>query len=428
MKVTEIFYRNKYWYVVAIHENDKRIELIKNNVLSKWSSTYRQWVFPKNEEARKFLKSIAKQPKRSVTFLILKGNRLRITCHPTQKGIEYIKSLSYYHYNSEYKHWTIPYTETIVVKLELLLKDGFIIDYIDKRKTKPKRSTKSTMLEEHHRKCPSIVIDKLKALRYSASTIKTYSNFLSIFFTYHYAYQPQEITNEMIRSYLRYLIQEREISESYQNQMINAIKFYYEKVLGGKQQTYFIDRPKKSKPLPIVLSQKETILLLKSISNLKHKTILTVIYSCGLRVSEIINLKLSSIYFEENKIHIVAGKGKKDRYVTIANRTKKLIQIYLKEYAPEYYLIEGQRGGKYTASSIQKFLKKQSYSIGISKNVTPHTLRHSFATHLLEKGISLRYIQYILGHESSKTTEIYTHITNTGIENIKNPIDDFDFD
>lgn len=396
-------------------------------MLSIWSSTYKQWMFPKNEEARKFLKSIAKQPKRSVTFLVLKGNKLRITCHPTQKGIEYIKSLSYYHYNSEYKHWTIPYTETIVVKLELLLKDSFIIDYIDKRRTKPKESAKLKMLEEHLLKCPSIVIDKLKALRYSASTIKTYSNFLSIFFTYHYAYQPQEITNEMIRSYLRYLIQEREISESYQNQMINAIKFNYEKVLGGKQHTYFIDRPKKSKPLPIVLSQKETISLLKTVSNLKHKTILTVIYSCGLRVSELINLKLSSIDLEQKKIHIVAGKGKKDRYVTIAERTMKLIVIYCKKYAPEEYLIEGQRGGKYTASSIRKFLTKYCIAARITKKVTPHTLRHSFATHLLEKGISLRYIQYILGHQSSKTTEIYTHITHTGIENIKNPLDDFDF-
>jgi site-specific recombinase XerD len=227
---------------------------------------------------------------------------------------------------------------------------------------------------------------------------------------------------------MRYLVQEREVSESYQNQMINAIKFYYEKVLGGTQHSYFIDRPKKSKPLPVVLSQKETIQLLKSISNLKHKTILTVIYSCGLRVSELINLKLSSIYLEESKIHIVAAKGKKDRYVTLAERTKKLIEIYTEKYAPEQYLVEGQKGGQYTASSIRKFLQKYSIDAQITKKVTPHTLRHSFATHLLEKGISLRYIQYILGHQNSKTTEIYTHITQTGIENIKNPLDDFDFE
>ncbi|MFK7750778.1 MAG: tyrosine-type recombinase/integrase [Kordia sp.] len=428
MKVTEIFYRNEYWYKVEIDKTDNRIELIKTYAYSKWYHKYKKWLIPKNETSRTFLKSIARQPKKEVTFIILKGNRLRITCHPTQEGIKFIKSLSYYYYNSEYKHWTIPYTEINIEKLESILKKQYQINYIDKREKRAKKPYKTQILNEHQRDCPDVVIDKLKALRYSESTIKIYKSFLSIFFTYHYAYQPQEITNEMIRAYMRYLVQEREISESYQNQMINAIKFYYEKVLGGKQQTYFIDRPKKSKPLPIVLSQKETILLLKSVSNLKHKTILTVIYSCGLRVSEIINLKLSSIYLEENKIHIVAAKGKKDRYVTIAKRTKKLIQIYLKEYAPEYYLIQGQRGGKYTASSIQKFLKKQSYSIGISKNVTPHTLRHSFATHLLEKGISLRYIQYILGHESSKTTEIYTHITNMGIENIKNPIDDFDFD
>ncbi|EDP97283.1 site-specific tyrosine recombinase/integron integrase [Kordia algicida OT-1] len=427
MKVTAVFYRNKYWYEVEIHRTDKRIELIKTYANSKWSQKNKKWLFPKNEASRTFLKSIARQSKKEVTFIILKGNRLRITCHPTQKGIKFIKSLSYYYYNSAYKHWTIPYTEINTDTLESILENNYKINYIDKREKRAKKSCKTKVLREHQRDCPNIVIDKLKALRYSESTIKIYKSFLSIFFTYHYAYEPQEITNEMIRTYMRYLVQEREISESYQNQMINAIKFYYEKVLGGKQQTYFIDRPKRSKPLPIVLSQKETIQLLKSIPNLKHKTILTVIYSCGLRVSELIDLKLSSIYLEENKIHIVAGKGKKDRYVTLAVRTKKLIKIYIKKYAPEHYLIEGQKGGKYATSSIQKFIKKYSNEAGLTKNVTPHTLRHSFATHLLEKGISLRYIQYILGHQNSKTTEIYTHITQTGIENIKNPLDDFDF-
>jgi len=428
MKVTEIFYRNEYWYEVEISKTDNRIELIKNYAYSKWSHEHKKWLFPKNKASRRFLKSIARQPKKEVTFIILKGNRLRITCHPTQEGIKFIKSLSYYYYSPEYKHWTIPFTKTNTDILESILKKQYKIKYIDKREKRAKKSYKTKLLSEHHRDCPNIVIDKLKALRYSESTIKIYKSFLSTFFTYHYAYQPQEISNEMIREYMRYLVQEREISESYQNQMINAIKFYYEKVLGGKQQTYFIDRPKKSKPLPVVLSQKETIQLFKSISNLKHKTILTVIYSCGLRVSELINLKLSSVYLEENKIHIVAGKGKKDRYVTLAKRTKKIITIYIKKYAPEQYLIEGQRGGSYTASSIRKFLNKYTLNAGITKKVTPHTLRHSFATHLLEKGISLRYIQYILGHQNSKTTEIYTHITQTGIENIKNPLDDFDFE
>jgi site-specific recombinase XerD len=428
MIVKEIFHRKEYWCAVDIKKTDKRFELIKAHPKSRWSNTYKQWLFPKDKFSRDFLKSIAKKHKKKVTFIILKGNRLRVTCHPTQRGIEFIKSLSYYYYNSQYKHWTIPYTASNIQKLESILEKHYTIDYIDHRQKRAKKPIKATILQEHYRQCPSVVIDKLKTLRYSESTIKIYKSFLSIFFTYHYAYEPQEITHEMIRAYMRYLVQEREVSESYQNQMINAIKFYYEKVLGGTQHSYFIDRPKKSKPLPVVLSQKETIQLLKSISNLKHKTILTVIYSCGLRVSELINLKLSSIYLEESKIHIVAAKGKKDRYVTLAERTKKLIEIYTEKYAPEQYLVEGQKGGQYTASSIRKFLQKYSIDAQITKKVTPHTLRHSFATHLLEKGISLRYIQYILGHQNSKTTEIYTHITQTGIENIKNPLDDFDFE
>lgn len=428
MNIIEITHRNKKWFALELPFKDERITLIKNQIGRYWSATHKKWLLPKNEASKIFLNTIIKHKKQEVTFIILRGNKLRITCHPTDKGIDFFKSLSYYHYNPKYKHWVIPYTQINIKTIESILHFTHIISYIDQRVSTIKKIERHKAIPQHYRSCPSIVFDKLKELRYSDSTIKTYTNFLSIFFTHHYMYQPNEITNDQVRAYMRHLVQEREVSESYQNQMINAIKFYYEKILGSSKQIYFIDRPKKSRSLPTVLSQEETIKLLKSITNIKHKTALTIIYSAGLRISELINLKINDIDFDKKRIHLIAAKGKKDRYVQLANRTDQLIHYYLKRYNPEVYMFEGFKGGKYSATSIQKFIKKYARDIGITKQITPHSLRHSFATHLLEKGIDLRYIQYILGHSSSKTTEIYTHITQVGINRITNPLDDFDFD
>ncbi len=439
MKVILLNHRNKEWYGITIPINDKRLELIKKINGRRWSKTQKMWLLPKNEENKTFLKTISiektntkKVQKKHVkvetvhTILILKGNRLRIPFYPTKKGIEFIKSLSYFRYDVANKYWTTVYTEKSINELlRILLESGIDPRIKDLRQKKAKMRIE--IPSEQIRKCPESVKQKLIEMRYSTSTIRTYENMLNQFFTYNYAYKPEEITNKQIREYLRYLIQEREVSESFQNQSINAIKFFYEKVLGGIKQTFYIDRPRKSKYLPTVLSQQETILLLQGIKNLKHKTIVTIIYSAGLRISELINLRKSDIDYDTNRIHIREAKGKKDRYVPLAERTKQLLLIYLKNYNPEIFVVEGARGGKYSPSSIQKFLHKYVREQGIAKHVTPHTLRHSFATHLLENGIDLRYIQHILGHSSSKTTEIYTHITQVGTDLIKNPLDNFEF-
>jgi len=436
MKVILLNHRKKDWIGISIDITDERIKKIKQIEGRTWSQSNKMWLLPFNDTNKTFIKSIAKKNNlkakpisvdKEETILILKGNQIRISFYLGKKGIEYIKSLSLYRYSSEYKHWTIPYTEENIEKIKYYAQlQSIIINIKDLRNSKPKQKLKP--ITEHHRSCPKNAIDKLIEMRYSESTVKTYSNMLSQFFSHYYPYKPEEITNDQIRAYLRYLIQEREVSESFQNQAINAIKFYYERVLGGLKQTYFIDRPRKSKHLPIVLSQQETLALLRASSNLKHKTILTMIYSCGFRISELLNLKKTNIDYNANRIHIVDSKGKKDRYVSLANTTKKVLSIYLKKINPEYYVFEGINGGKYSATSVQKFIKKYAKNAGIEKTVTPHTLRHSFATHLLEKGTDLRYIQHILGHSSSKTTEIYTHITQVGIDKIKNPIDDFDME
>jgi len=199
--------------------------------------------------------------------------------------------------------------------------------------------------------------------------------------------------------------------------------FYYEKVMKGQRKIYMIDRPRKETFLPEVLSQEEVVKILNATENLKHKAILMTIYSAGLRISEAINLKIKDIDSGRMQIRVEQGKGKKDRYTLLGNKTLEVLRKYFVQFKPEVWIFEGQKGERYSTSSIKSILRESVHKAGIKKHITVHTLRHSFATHLLEAGTDLRYIQSLLGHSSSKTTEIYTHITTKGFDQIKSPLD-----
>ena len=189
------------------------------------------------------------------------------------------------------------------------------------------------------------------------------------------------------------------------------------------RKVYYIERPQKEKFLPEVLSEEEVIKIIKSISNTKHKALIMTIYSGGLRISELINLKVKDIDSDRMQIRISQSKGKKDRYTLLSKKTLITLRQYFKEYKPKEWLFEGESGGQYSTTSVEKILKRALIATGIKKRITVHSLRHSFATHLLESGTDLRYIQNLLGHSSSKTTEIYTHITTKGLDRIVNPLD-----
>lgn len=269
------------------------------------------------------------------------------------------------------------------------------------------------------------IIQKMRVKRYSANTIKTYASCLQLFFKYFEGADTANLNREDIISYMDDLVQ-RGYSKSAQNQYINAIKFYYEKHLGRERTFYFIERPFKDQRVPIVLSKSETQRLFHAVENLKHRTILYTIYGCGLRISELINLKMSDIDREYMCLWIRKGKGNKDRQIPVSLKLLKLLERYYKVYKPTVYLINGQNGLQYSSGSIQKIIKVASQRASIQKHVTPHTLRHSFATHLLENGTDLRCIQSILGHNDIKTTQIYTHVTSAHLNNIKNPFDDME--
>lgn len=267
----------------------------------------------------------------------------------------------------------------------------------------------------------------LKSRRYSNSTIKTYTEAIKVFLKYFEDRDPAEISNKDFILFNSNFILKNGYSASYQNQVINAIKLFYLKVENRALSIEDIERPKRYNPLPKVIPKEMVEKMLTSIPNFKHKTALTLIYACGLRRSELINLRLKDLDSKRRTVTIVNGKGQKDRVLPVSEKLMKMIIKYYKLYRPSNYLIEGQfKGNSYSETSLEKIFHKYLGKIYKNHNFTLHCLRHSYTTHLLEAGVSLRYIQELLGHKSSKTTEIYTHVSMTGLQNIKNPADDFD--
>lgn len=265
----------------------------------------------------------------------------------------------------------------------------------------------------------------LSAKRYSANTIQTYSNALKVFLVYFRNKNISEITNEDVLNFNNDYILKKELSASYQNQVTNAIKLYFRTVRNVQIEVDKIDRPKKPKTLPNVLSKAEIKSILEAPRNIKHKSMLCLIYSCGLRRSELIHLRLEDIDSHRNVVHIRQSKGKKDRITPLSGKILDLLRDYYMAYKPKTWLFEGQTEGvPYSEQSLQSVLKQALKKAQITKPVTLHWLRHSYATHLLESGTDLRYIQELLGHNSSRTTEIYTHVSTKSLQQIRSPFDD----
>jgi integrase/recombinase XerD len=270
--------------------------------------------------------------------------------------------------------------------------------------------------------------DWLRSSRYSESTFSTYSDGLKIFFRFCANRSPQEISNIDLINFNNQYILKYGYSASFQNQVINAIKLYFRKIENRVLDIESIKRPRKEHRLPNVLSKEEIADLIKAAeANIKHQAMLSLIYSCGLRRSELINLKIPDVDSRRGLLIIRNAKGKKDRVTPLSDKVVELLRNYYRQYRTKIYLFEGwNRGEKYSDRSLEEVLKKYIKLAGINKPVTLHWLRHSYATHLLENGTDLRYIQEILGHKSSRTTEIYTHVSTKQLQKIRSPFDDLD--
>lgn len=268
-----------------------------------------------------------------------------------------------------------------------------------------------------------VMLQKLILKKYSKNTIKTYTHMFKQFLVYIHPMPLHQVNTAHIMYYHKELVTKHNVSSSYQNQSINAIKFYIEKVLNLPKVNYDFCRPRRSKTLPKVLSLEEVSRILDATTNIKHKVILSVIYGCGLRISESINLKIEDIDSSNMRVWVRNAKGKKDRITLLSPSLLEQLRAYYKIYKPKEWLFEGAGGKQYSVSSIRQVFNRSKIKAKVNIPATVHSLRHSFATHLLDAGTNLRYIQKLLGHNSSKTTEIYTHVSTTNLINIESPFE-----
>jgi site-specific recombinase XerD len=278
-------------------------------------------------------------------------------------------------------------------------------------------------LHTTHEQLLRLMQQKLKLRAYSENTIRTYLQSFKEFLQFYNDTEVTELSEPEIRNYLLYLVEQKKLSRSSQNQAINAIKFFYEKILGEERKVYHLERPMRERKLPEVLSQLEVMQIFEAVNNLKHRVMLMLIYAAGLRRSELLNLRIGDVDLNRNMVFIRGGKGSRDRQSIMAESLGPLLRQYLIEFNPGFWLFEGVRGERYSATSLQMVLKTAVRNAGIKKKVRLHMLRHSFATHLLEAGTSTRYIQVLLGHQSAKTTEIYAHVSRFAIDKIQSPLD-----
>jgi len=337
-----------------------------------------------------------------------------------------MKTIPYFFWHPKEKYWSFPYTPKIKSEIEnYFAQFGFEIECTFRKSRNKELKEKKNYSNE--RKIPDEYINMLKTRRYSVNTIDTYRKVFTDYINYFKTKELDEITDQEIKDYLLYLVDKRKISASLQNQVINGIKFYYEKVLKLDKLPYiYIDRPFKENTLPTVLSEEEIQNIINSIDNLKHKTIILTLYSAGLRIGELLNLKMPDIDSKRNAVIIKGAKGKKDRYSLLSEKLLIYLRQYYQMYKPQNWLFEGQSGEQYSYESCYNILRTACKKVHIYKKVGLHTLRHSFATHILERGGDLRYIQVLLGHSSPKTTAVYTHITSKGMGDIKSPLDNLE--
>ncbi|MFM8833861.1 MAG: tyrosine-type recombinase/integrase [Cytophagales bacterium] len=452
------------FYYDKIHRGQRRLFIkfpfdvalakrVRDVAECKWSQTEKAWhveasrtvfnqlkqafpqlqpLYPSAQATSKAKEELAKQLHQvnplTVKAVQYKTGRFRIIAHYHPALMALLKAFPFAKYHRAEKWWSAAIEEKQKKALQdFCVTSGMTLLWEDQRERAGLKPKPKAYEIPNYRNCPHAMLEKMESMRYAASTVEIYKQNFEEFINYHYAKKIDDITEPEIIAYTRYLVQERGISASAQNQAINAIKFYYEKVKGGARKFYQLERPLRETKLPTVLSVEEVQALLKGVKNVKHKAMLMLCYSAGLRLSELLNLRPSDIDSDRMQICIRAAKGKKDRYTLLSEKLLPLLRDYYKRYQPKEYLFEGEGGGTYSERSVQAITKEACKRANIIKHVTVHTLRHSFATHLLESGTDLRYIQNLLGHNSSKTTEVYTHVTSKALSGIKSPLDNLDF-
>ena len=370
--------------VVQLHfeKNENLLQLLRNNKSLRWSQTMKCWYI-----------SFSKDIKQEI-FKLVRGSAFLDYSAFEQEAI--LEKINASHPSSTLK------THQVELKPVNLLQE---------------------LSEEGEKKLEEFK-KWLRSKRYSDNTIKTYADALKTFLRYYANKAIAEINNNDVIKFNNDYILANKLSASFQNQIVNAVKLFFKKIELKNLDPELLHRPKRAKTLPNVLSKEEVKLILNAHNNIKHKAMLSLIYSCGLRCGELLKLKQEHVDSKRGVLIIKQSKGRKDRIAPLSHKVIELLRDYYKACKPQTYLFEGQNKGEpYDERSLQNVLKQSLEKVNISKPVSLHWLRHSYATHLLENGTDLRYIQEILGHSSSKTTEIYTHVSTKNIQKIVSPFD-----
>ncbi len=388
------------------------------------------------EPVERSIQGSQKNKKRSVELRINEENGniiIRLPIPYLPEWVDELKSYRGIKYDGVTKSWSMPWSKMNV---------DSIADYFNNQNVEVavKRAVVDEVLRDERRKTGDEIrerplskkaqdaIDNLAMFldenRYSVRTRESYLSMAEFFLKYFNDKEPGRITGNEVSDFICDIVIRLGYSAAYQNQIISAIRTLY-LASGNAGPDFEIPvRPRRSRSLPKTFSKEEVGRILNSAGNTKHKLLLWIIYSCGLRRSEVINIRLRDLDRDRSLIHIREGKGMVDRIVPVSVKVWNKVDEYLLSYDPVEYLFEGQGGGKYSSESVYRVFKMALRKAGIRKDVGIHSLRHSYATHLLEAGTDLRYIQELLGHKSSKTTEIYTHVTEKSIQKIRTPFDD----
>lgn len=379
------------------------------------------------------------------------AEQIGIVCQRTPAINNLLKKVEDIRWSQSHRCWYLPQNEEAYLRLRKSIKEGFgatvIIDagelmqYLLKKKKLLSLQSKTAampVLKASQLKIIEAVsagnMQQLEAFTqmltlkaYSASTAKTYRNEFLQLLQIIKAKPVEDLTVTDIKRYMAYAMKEQGISENTAHSRLNALKFYYEQVLRREKFFWEIPRPKKPLQLPKLLNEAELAKLFNALTNKKHKAMLFTAYSAGLRVSEIVNLKIADIDSGRMQIRIANAKGKKDRYVNLSPVLLDILRKYISHYkpAPKVYLFEsGDSLWAYPTRTVQQIFSKAKNKAGIIKEVGIHSLRHSFATHLLDKGTDIKYIKDLLGHFNIKTTERYLHVSKQQLVNIVSPLDD----
>ncbi|MBK8622344.1 MAG: tyrosine-type recombinase/integrase [Saprospiraceae bacterium] len=445
-----IRYHHPFFYLRGI--DLYQIPILKSIPNTYWNDRYKNWVIPATTTSLQMLAAdlniISKQQQDIwVNQIALLSNPpicslysspefpdkvvIQLTGHCID--VDFVKHIPERKYHGEKKIWLIPGDVKIITRItdHYTSKGTKVINRIKLNHVKSKKPTypelKTYLVsksDENIRYACIPYIDTLITQRYSISTIREYFSKFAQYVSYLYPKQCNEVNEAVINSYLCE-ISGKKASESLINSYINAIKFYYEKVIYLPQlKIERIKRPRTGHYLPKVLSVQQVDATLRATENIKHIALLYALYGHGFRLNEVLNIRLYDLLWDRNQIFVHKGKGNKDRYIPMSQEFKSLMQLYIHTYKPQYWLFEGQdQKSQYSERSVQQVVSQSAKKAGVPIKVTPHMLRHSYATHLLDVGTQLPYIKELLGHKDIKTTMIYTHVTTASIENVVSPLD-----